>query len=44
MTRIMKKALGKGHTPEQALKEANKKGYKNPVLAKIPEENRSYLL
>lgn len=40
----MKKVFGKGHTPEEALKEAKKKGCKNPVLTKIPEENRSYLL
>jgi len=39
-----KKVLSKGHTPEEALKEANKKGYKDPILAKIPNENRSYLL
>ena len=39
-----KKVLGKGHTPEEALKEASKKGYKNPILTKIPNENRSYLL
>lgn len=39
-----KKVLGKGHTPEEALKEANKKGYKDPILTKIPNENRSYLL
>jgi hypothetical protein len=36
--------LGKGHTPEEALEEANKKGYKDPILTKIPNENRSYLL
>jgi hypothetical protein len=39
-----KKVLGKGRTPEEALKEANKKGYKDPILTKIPYENRSYLL
>lgn len=38
------KVLGKGHTPEEALKEASKKGYKDPILTKIPNENRSYLL
>ena len=27
-----KKVLGKGHTPEEALKKANKKGYKDPIL------------
>ena len=39
-----KKVLGKGRTPEEALKEANRKGYKDPLLTKIPYENRSYLL
>ncbi len=39
-----KKVLGKGHTPEEALEETSKKGYKNPILTKIPNENRSYLL
>jgi hypothetical protein len=39
-----KKVLGKGRTPEEALKEANKKGYKDPILTRIPYENRSYLL
>ena len=39
-----KRVLGKGRTPEEALKEANKKGYKDPILTKIPYENRSYLL
>jgi len=38
------KVLGKGYTPEEALKEANKKGYKDPILTKISNENRSYLL
>jgi hypothetical protein len=38
-----KEVLGKGHTPEEALEEANKKGYKDPILTKIPNENRSYL-
>lgn len=39
-----KKVLGKGRTPEEALKEAKRKGYKDPILTKIPYENRSYLL
>lgn len=39
-----KKVLGKGRTPEEALKEANKKGFKDPILTRIPYENRSYLL
>ena len=39
-----KKVLSKGHTPEEALREAKKKGYKDPILTKIPYENRSYLL
>jgi len=39
-----KKVLGKGTTPEQALKEAEQKGVKDPVITKIPHDNRSYLL
>jgi len=39
-----KKVLGKGHTPQEALTEARGKGFKDPILTKIPEENRSYLL
>jgi len=39
-----KKVVGKGYTPEEAIKEANRRGYKNPILTKIPYENRSYLL
>lgn len=39
-----KKVFGKGHTPEEALEEAAKQGIKDPILTKIPEENRSYLL
>lgn len=39
-----KKVLGKGHTPDEAIEEANKKGHKDPILTKIPNENRSYLL
>lgn len=39
-----KKVLGKGHTPEEAIEEAKKKGYKEPILTKIPHENRNYLL
>ncbi len=39
-----KKVLGKGRTPEEALRQANRKGYKDPLLTRIPYENRSYLL
>ena len=39
-----KKVFGKGHTAEEALEEAKNKGVKQPILTKIPEENRSYLL
>ena len=39
-----KKVLAKGHTAEEALKEAKEKGIKDPLLARIPWENRSYLL
>lgn len=38
------KVLGKGHTPEEALEEAKKNGFNNPMLTKIPNENRNYLL
>lgn len=27
-----KKVLGKGHTPDEAIEEANKKGHKDPML------------
>ena len=39
-----KKVLGKGHSPEEALEEAEGKGFRDPILTRIPEENRSYLL
>ena len=39
-----KKVIGKGHTAEEAIKEASLKGCKEPILTKIPNENRSYLL
>ena len=39
-----KKVFGKGHSPMEALEEARKKGIKEPILTKIPEDNRSYLL
>lgn len=39
-----KKVLGKGHTPDEALREAKENGHNDPILIKIPEENRSYLL
>ena len=39
-----KQVLGKGHTAEEALTEAKKKGQKHPILTRIPVENRSYLL
>lgn len=38
------KVLGKGHTPEEALKEARANGVEHPVLTRIPEDNRSYIL
>lgn len=38
------RVLGKGHTPEEALEEAKENGAENPILTRIPEENRSYLL
>ena len=39
-----KKVLGKGHTPSQALAEAQEKGAPDPILTRIPTESRSYLL
>ena len=39
-----KKVVGKGTTPKEAIEEANRSGYKDPILTKIPYENRSYLL
>jgi hypothetical protein len=38
-----KKVLGKGHTAEEAIEEAKRKGYKNPLIVKIANENRNYL-
>ncbi len=39
-----KRVLAKGRDPQETLEQARKKGYKNPLLTKIPQENRSYLL
>jgi predicted metal-dependent phosphotriesterase family hydrolase len=39
-----KKVFAKGHTPEEVIKKAKRKGIKEPVIAKIPEDCRSYLL
>ena len=39
-----KKVLGKGHSPEEALREAKENGVEQPILTKIPEDNRSYLV
>lgn len=39
-----RKVLGKGHTLKEALEQARQRGVKNPLLTKIPYENRSYLL
>lgn len=36
--------LGKGHTAEEALQEARQNGFEKPILTRIPEDNRSYLL
>ncbi len=44
LTYDRKKVLGKGNTPKEAIDEAKKKGYKDPIITKIPNENRSYLL
>ena len=39
-----KKVLGKGLSAEEALKEAKDKGVDDPILTRIPEDNRSYLM
>ena len=38
-----KKVFGKGHTATEALEEAQRNGVKEPILTKIPEENRRLL-
>jgi len=44
LTHNRRRVVGKGMTPDSALEEARKKGVKDPVLTKIPENSRSYLL
>ena len=44
LDRDRKQVLGKGHRPEEALREARENGEDNPILTRIPEDNRSYLL
>ena len=44
LTDDWKEVVGKGHTPTEALKEAKKKGYDNPILTKIPIEPKCYVL
>ncbi len=39
-----KRVLGKGHTAEEALEEARQQGIEDPILTRIPEDNKSYLL
>ncbi|MBI2870839.1 MAG: hypothetical protein HYY14_03930 [Candidatus Omnitrophica bacterium] len=39
-----KRVIAKGHTLKEALDSAKKKGCKNSICAKIPEENKTYLL
>ena len=39
-----KEVLAKGHTLKEVRAEAKRKGFKKPLLSRIPEENRSYLL
>ncbi len=39
-----RRVVASGRTPEAALLAAKKKGAKQPVLTRIPEDNRSYLL
>jgi hypothetical protein len=44
LSRDRRKVLGKGADALTALREARRRGVKDPVLTRIPEENRSYLL
>ena len=44
LTRDRKRVVGKGFRPEEALEEAKKNGFKEPILTKIPLENRNYLI
>ena len=44
LDRDRKQVFGKGHSPEEALQEARDRGENNPILTRIPEDNRSYLL
>jgi hypothetical protein len=44
LSRDRRKVVGSGETPDAALSAARKKGVKQPVLTRIPEDNRSYLL
>lgn len=44
LTRDRKKVLVSGHTLREVRQEVKRKGYKNPLFTRIPDENRSYLL
>ncbi len=44
LSRDRKKVYGKGHTAEEAINEAKEKGIKDPLITKVPVENRNYLL
>lgn len=37
-----KKVLGLGFTPEEAIEQAKKAGFSNPIIAKIPKEMKDY--
>jgi hypothetical protein len=39
-----KKVWGRGRTADAALRAAQKKGKSDPLLARIPEDGRNYLL
>ncbi len=38
------KVVGVGSTPQKALKEAEKQGYNDPILTKVPTKTTAYIL
>jgi hypothetical protein len=39
-----KKVLGIGMSPEEALEQAKKRGFNNPIISKIPRQTSEYKL
>jgi hypothetical protein len=37
-----KKVLGLGMTPEEAINQAKKNGFENPIISKIPRQTEDY--